>query len=87
LTIKARDARRKTAAGMKRMRRTAGCTWTDHKANTEIAKELHIIPVVDKIQDFQEKMDTSCKSNATLQITQTDELTAFQKPEETKEDH
>jgi len=30
-TIKARDARRITAAEMKYMRRTAGYTWTDHK--------------------------------------------------------
>jgi hypothetical protein len=26
------------------MRRTAGYTWTDHKTNTEIAKELNITP-------------------------------------------
>jgi hypothetical protein len=37
-TIKARDARRITAAEMKYMRRTAGCTWTDYKTNTQIAK-------------------------------------------------
>jgi len=30
-TIKARDARRITAAEMKRMRRTAGYTWTEYK--------------------------------------------------------
>jgi hypothetical protein len=40
-TIKARDARRITAADMKYMRRTAGYTWTDHKTNTEIAKEYN----------------------------------------------
>jgi len=39
-TIKARDARRMTAAEMKYMRRTAGNTWTDYKTNTQIAKEL-----------------------------------------------
>jgi hypothetical protein len=27
---------------MKYMRKTAGCTWTDYIANTEIAKELII---------------------------------------------
>jgi hypothetical protein len=52
-TIKARDARRITAAEMKYMRRTAGYTWTDHKTNTEIAKELNITPVLDKIQDYK----------------------------------
>jgi hypothetical protein len=33
--------------------RTAGYTLTDHKTNTEIAKELNIIPVLDKIQDYK----------------------------------
>jgi hypothetical protein len=42
---------------MKYMRITAGYTWTDHKANTEIAKELNITPVLDKI--IQEKFDGS----------------------------
>jgi hypothetical protein len=41
-TIKARDARRITAAEMKYMKRIAGYTWTDNKTNTEIAKELNI---------------------------------------------
>jgi hypothetical protein len=49
---------------MKYMRRTAGFTWTDRKINTEIANELNITQVLDKIQ-LQEKMDTACKSNAT----------------------
>jgi hypothetical protein len=51
-TIKARDGRRITAAEMKYMR-TAGYTWTDHKTNTEIAKELNITPVLEKIQDYK----------------------------------
>jgi hypothetical protein len=38
-TITARDARRIIAAEMKYMRRRAGYTCTDHKTNTEIAKE------------------------------------------------
>jgi len=37
--IKARDARRITAAEIKYVRNTAGYTWTDCKTNTEIAKE------------------------------------------------
>ena len=32
-TIKARDARRITAAEMKYMRRTAGYAWTDYRTN------------------------------------------------------
>jgi hypothetical protein len=52
-TIKARDATRITATEMKYLRRTAGHTWTDHKTNTEIAKELNITPVLDKMQDYK----------------------------------
>ena len=47
-TVKARDARRITAAEMKYMRRTAGYTWTDYKTNAQIAKELKITPILDK---------------------------------------
>ena len=49
LRVKARDARRITAAEMKYMRRTAGYTWTDYKTNTQITKELKITPVLDKL--------------------------------------
>jgi hypothetical protein len=52
-TIRARDARRITAAEMKYMSRTAGYTWTDHKTNTDIEKELNIAPVLDKIQSYK----------------------------------
>ena len=52
-TIKTRHATRITAAEMKYMRITAGYTWTDHKTNTEIAKELNTAPVLDKIQDYK----------------------------------
>jgi hypothetical protein len=54
-TIKAKDATKITAAEMKYMRRTAGYTWTDHKTNIDIAKELNITPVLDKIQDYKRK--------------------------------
>jgi hypothetical protein len=54
-TIKARGARRIIAAEMKYMRRTAGYTWTYHKTNTEIAKELNITPVLDKIQSCKRR--------------------------------
>ena len=52
-TIKARDARRITAAEMKKeyMRKTTGHTWTDYRTNTEIAKELNTTPCLDNIQD------------------------------------
>jgi hypothetical protein len=39
--VKARDARRITAAEMKYMRRTARYTWTDYKTSIQITKELN----------------------------------------------
>ena len=38
-TIKAKDARRITAAQLKYMRKTAGCIWADYKTKTEIEKK------------------------------------------------
>jgi len=52
-TIKAKDVRRITAAEMKYMRITAGYTWTDHKTNTRIAKELKITPILNKLQEYK----------------------------------
>jgi len=52
-TIKARDARRITAAEMKYMRRTAGYTWADYKTNSHMAKELEIPPVLDKLLEYK----------------------------------
>jgi hypothetical protein len=53
LTIKASDVRRITAEEMKYMRRTAGYTWTDYKTNTQIAKELKITPILDKLLEYK----------------------------------
>jgi len=52
-TIKARDATRITAAEMKYMRRTAGYIWTDYKTNAQIAKELKIAPISDKLLEYK----------------------------------
>ena len=52
-TIKARDARRITAAEMKYVRRTAGYTWTDYKTNTHITKELKITPISYKLLEYK----------------------------------
>jgi len=52
-TIKASDARRITAAEMKCMRRTAGYTWTDYKTNEQIAKELKLITILDKLLELK----------------------------------
>jgi len=48
-TVKARDGRRITAAEMKYMRRTTGYTGTDYRTNGQIAKELKITPILDKL--------------------------------------
>jgi hypothetical protein len=44
-TIKARDSRRITAAGMKYVRRTAGYICTDYKTNAQISNELKITSI------------------------------------------
>jgi len=53
LTIKASDVRRITAAEMKYMRRTARYTWTDYKTNAQIAKELKITQILDKLLEYK----------------------------------
>jgi len=52
-TVKARDGRRITAAEMKYMRRTAGYTWTDYRTNAQIAKELKITQILDKLLEYK----------------------------------
>jgi len=37
---------------MKYMRRIAGYTWTDYKTNTQIAKELKITPILEKLLEY-----------------------------------
>jgi hypothetical protein len=51
--IKARDASRITAEEMKYMRRTAEYIWTDYKTNLQIAKELKITPILDKLLEYK----------------------------------
>jgi hypothetical protein len=38
---------------MKYMRRTAGYAWTDHKTNTQFAKELKITTILDKLLEYK----------------------------------
>jgi hypothetical protein len=65
-TIKARDSRRITAAEMIYMGITAGYTWTDRKTNTETANVLiSYNPSFRQNTGLQDKLDTTCKSNAT----------------------
>jgi hypothetical protein len=53
---------------MKYMRRTAGYIWTDYKTNIQITKELKITPVLYKYKRIQEKLDTTCKQNASYRL-------------------
>jgi len=52
-TIRARYARRITAVQIKYRRNTSGSTWTKYETSIEIVKELHITPVLDKIQEYR----------------------------------
>jgi hypothetical protein len=52
-TIKAKDARRITAAEIKQMRRTAGYICTDYKTNTHISKELKITTILEKLLEYK----------------------------------
>ena len=58
---------------MKYMRITAGHTWTDHKTDTEIAKELNITTVLDKTQDYKKNwmqhVNTSIIKSVMIQLT------------------
>jgi hypothetical protein len=51
--MKARDASRISAAEMKYMKRPIGYTWTNYKTNTQIAKELKMTPVLDKLLEYK----------------------------------
>ena len=55
LKVKARDARRITAAEMKYMKRREGYSRTDYKTNTQIAKELKIAPILGKLLEYKIK--------------------------------
>ena len=48
-------------------------TWTDYKTYAQIAKELKITPILGQITEIQEKLHTTCKQNASKQITQGNE--------------
>jgi hypothetical protein len=60
-SIKARDARRITAAEMKYMRKTAEYIRPDYKTNTQIAKEFKKNTNFRQITGLYEKLDITCK--------------------------
>jgi hypothetical protein len=87
--IKAIDVTRITAAEMKYeyMRRTAGYTWSDHKTNTEVTKELNITPVLDKIHDYKRKWIQHVNLMPRNRLPRLVKKTTPQKAEGTKEEH
>jgi len=60
-TIKARDARRITAAEMKYMRRTAGYTWDRLQNKCTNCKGVKNNTNFGQITGIQEKLDKTCK--------------------------
>jgi hypothetical protein len=48
-TLKQRRLKLYNTLALKYMKRTAGYTWTDYKTNTQIAKELKVTPILDKL--------------------------------------
>jgi hypothetical protein len=68
------------------MRRAAGYTWTDHKTNTDIAKELNITPVLDKIQDYKRKWIQHVSRMPRKRLSTLIKKTTSQKAEGTEEE-
>jgi hypothetical protein len=68
------------------MRRMATYTWTEHKTNTETAKELNVTPVLNKMQDYKRNW---IHVNRMLRnrLPRLVKKTTPQKAEGTKEDH
>jgi len=52
-TIKAREVTRIAAAEMKYMRKIAGHIWKDYETKTQIAEEINITPILEKIQEYK----------------------------------
>ena len=63
-TVKARDARRITAAEMKYTRRTAGYTWDRLQNKRTNCKGVKNNTNFGQITGIEEKMDTTCEQNA-----------------------
>jgi len=74
------------AAEMKYMRKTAEYTWTDYKTNTEIAKELNITSVLDKIQEYRRNWLQHVNRMSCYRIMRIIKTTD-QKAEETRGNH
>jgi hypothetical protein len=47
------DRSRLTAAGVRFVRKTAKCTWRDHRTNEEILNVLKVTSILDKITTYR----------------------------------
>jgi hypothetical protein len=85
-TIKVRHTIRIMAAEMKYMRKRAEYTWTGYKTNTEIAKELNITPVLDKIWKYRRNWLQHVNRKPCYRLARIIKATDHE-AEETREDH
>ena len=69
------------------MRKTAGYTWTCYKINTEIAKQLNISPILDKIQEYKTNWLQHIKRTPRNRLPRMLKKTTVQRAEETRGDH
>jgi hypothetical protein len=60
---------------------------TDHKTNTETAKELNITPVLDKMQDYKRNWIQHANRMPRNRLPRLIKKTTPQNAEGTKEDH
>jgi hypothetical protein len=51
---------------MKYMRRTAGYIWNDYKINAQIARELKITPILDKLLEYKRSLKHVQPGNHTV---------------------
>jgi hypothetical protein len=72
---------------MKYIRKTAGSTCTDYKAITEIAKELNITSVLDKIHDYLRNWLKHINKTPHAKFPRVIKKNTDQKAEETRGDH
>jgi hypothetical protein len=52
-TVKSKDKSRPTAVEMRLVRKTAKCTWRDHKTNEEILNELKVTSILDNFTSYK----------------------------------
>jgi len=62
--VKTGPLKQETQEEMKYMRKAGERAWIDYKTNKEVAEELNITPVLDKIQEYRGNWLLHIKQNA-----------------------